>query len=245
MDPHEALAETDASSEGLLAMTAVRPRGAAVYRGAERMRIRIGNAPDELTIPEDDTQRVANRWELEIVTPEAPVMERLTLPVADPALDAYLGSDAFVQAGHEEIAAKARAIVDGEDDLWAAATRLYDWLYANIEKVSVVSIPSALDVLRSGEGDCNEHTVLYAAMARSVGIPTRIAIGLVWSDDLNAFYYHAWPEVYAGRWTWLDPTLGQIPADATHIKLLTGSVAQWTDLMGYVGRIELEVLDIE
>ena len=65
---------------------------------------------------------------------------------------------------------------------------------ALLEKKPTVSLPSALEVLRTRVGDCNEHTALYVAMARAQGIPSRIAVGLV--HLRGAFYYHAWAEVY-------------------------------------------------
>ena len=108
-----------------------------------------------------------------------------------------------------------------------------------------MSVPSALDVLDSREGDCNEHTVFFTALARAANIPTRIAIGLVWSDDSEAFCYHAWPEVYIGRWIGMDPTLGQVCADATHIRLLTGGIEKWPQLVAYIGRLSIHVLDVE
>ena len=36
-------------------------------------------------------------------------------------------------------------------------------------------------VLASGRGDCNEHTVLFVAMARALGLPARTAVGLVFA----------------------------------------------------------------
>jgi transglutaminase-like putative cysteine protease len=60
-----------------------------------------------------------------------------------------------------------------------------------------VSLPSAREVLRTRVGDCNEHTVLYVAMARALGMPAPIAVGLVFV--YGAFYDHAWPEVYLTR----------------------------------------------
>ena len=83
-------------------------------------------------------------------------------------------------------------------------------------------------MLRTKVGDCNEHTVLYVAMARALGLPARIAVGLVYLR--GAFYYHAWPEVYVaepdGRGLWLpvDPTLNQFPADPTHVRLARGGL---------------------
>ena len=121
--------------------------------------------------------------------------------------------------------------------------RIYEWVYENIEKSPVASIPSALEVLATKAGDCNEHTMLFAALARAAGVPTRIALGVVWSDVYQGFCYHAWPEVYVGRWYWMDPTLGQPLADATHIKLLTGSLSKWTQIAAFLGQLEAEVAE--
>jgi len=125
---------------------------------------------------------------------------------------------------------------------WDKALALHDWVYENIDKVPVISIPMALDVLRTMEGDCNEHTVLFTALTRAAAIPTRIAVGLVWSDQLQGFGYHAWPEVHIGHWIPMDPTLGEPVADATHIKLLNGNIDQWIQLVPYLGQLQIEVL---
>ena len=76
----------------------------------------------------------------------------------------------------------------------ARAERLTRYVNALLDKKPTVSLPSAREVLRTKVGDCNEHTALYVAMARALGIPARIAVGLVYVR--GAFYYHAWPEVY-------------------------------------------------
>ncbi len=59
-------------------------------------------------------------------------------------------------------------------------------LLAVLLKMSL-SIPSALEVLEQRAGDCNEHTVLFTALARAAGIPCRVATGLAWST--GQFYY--------------------------------------------------------
>jgi transglutaminase-like putative cysteine protease len=67
----------------------------------------------------------------------------------------------------------------------------------------------ASQVASHKEGDCTEHAVLLAALARSIGIPARVAIGtLIAREDgsLGAFG-HAWTEVYRdGAWRLLDAT---------------------------------------
>ena len=179
-----------------------------------------------------------------IVSPKQPEgIEAKTPPKA--IADAFLSSDPFVQSASPRIQEAAKLIIGDETGTWNRAMRLYEWVYENIEKVPVLSVPSALDVLDNKKGDCNEHTVLYTALARAAGIPTRIAIGIVWSEEYRAFYYHAWPEVYAGRWYWVDPTLGQPIADATHVKLLTGGIENWWQLIPYLGRIQVTIDELE
>ena len=157
----------------------------------------------------------------------------------------HLGSDVLIATEHPAIQEQAWAIVGDATDPWERSMKIYTWVYETIEKVPVISIPSALEVLRAKEGDCNEHTVLFVALARAVDVPAQVAIGLVWSDELGGFGYHAWPEVQmAEGWVPMDPTLGQVYADATHIKLLNGSIDQWPRLIPYLGQLEIEVVSI-
>jgi transglutaminase superfamily protein len=239
--PEEALEPLD-SSDGsdLIDMLAVRPSGKRPFRGAGRMTFVLSGPSEESRPPSDDTQLRGDAGRYAIVVPSV-AGEGLELRESPE----HLASDLLVQAGHPRIREAALAIVGEEKDRWQAAQRIYEWVFDSIEKRAVFSVPSALEVLDSREGDCNEHTVLYAALARAVGIPTRIAIGVVWSGDMDGFYYHAWPEVLLDRWIWIDPTLGQPIADATHIKLLTGNIKKWFQLFPYLGQLEIEVLDVE
>jgi len=239
----EALRSLDSSAGvELIHTVAVRPSGQAPFRGATEMRYRVSGGVDGMTIPTDDVQRSLDGGEYWNVVPAPPAGPITPVDLAE--FKEFLGRDSFVQTGHKRITKLAREIVGNETDPWRKAQLIYTWVFENIEKSPVLSVPSALDVLESREGDCNEHAVLYAALARSEGVPTRIAVGLVWSADLSGFYYHAWPEVYAGRWIPVDPTLGQPVADATHIKLAEGSVVQWMRLAPFLGQVGIDVMDV-
>jgi transglutaminase-like putative cysteine protease len=115
------------------------------------------------------------------------------------------------------------------------------WLAAHIERRPVVSIPSALATLEQGRGDCNEHAVLFAALARAMGIPTQVEAGIVYLQ--GRFYYHAWNRVYLDRWVTVDALFQQLPADVTHIRLARGTLADQLDLMGVMGRLKIKVID--
>lgn len=232
-----------AGGEDFLAMTSIVPTGPTPFRGARKLTVRLsGLGGDVAELPEGGGQEKIDDgvYRLTVVDAAAPEGNALA------GRAAYLAADAFVQSDHETIRQQARDILGGADDPSQQALRLHEWVFTRLDKEAVLSIPSALEVLEKRRGDCNEHTVLFTALARSVGLPTKIAIGLVWSDELAGFYYHAWPEVWVdGRWRPMDPTLDQRQADATHLKLLEGGIESWPRLIPYLGRLEIEVLDVQ
>ncbi len=169
---------------------------------------------------------------------------------APPDLDRYLRSEAFIESDAPEIQAEARrAVAPAPPTSRARAERLVRHVHALLEKKPTVSLPSALEVLRTRVGDCNEHATLYVALARALGLPARVAVGLVYLR--GAFYYHAWAEVWVedspGRGLWLsvDPTLDQFPSDATHVRLARGGLERQAAILGLVGRARLEVLEVQ
>jgi len=77
---------------------------------------------------------------------------------------------------------------------------------------------SAIDgFLKSKRGYCEQFAGSFAAMARSLGLPARVAVGFTWgqrdANDPKLFrvrgeHAHAWPEVYLGQYGWVsfEPT---------------------------------------
>lgn len=238
--PEEALKHTDPTDAiEFLDTVAIRPAGLQPFRGAKRMLIQLSGLPQNADPPNDDIQKMLDPLKYEII-PSASVESDLPDP------ETYLIGDPFVQVDHPTITDLRDTILGNIESPAEQARAIYDWVWLNILKKPVLSFPSALDIAKTREGDCNEHTVLFTALARSAGIPTRMAIGVVWSDQLDGFYYHAWPEVHIDKaWLPMDPTLGQPTADATHIKFLEGNMNTWPKLMTYLGQVQIEVLEIE
>jgi len=152
----------------------------------------------------------------------------------------YLRPSAFIQSDHQNIQTLAHRIVAGKSTSLEQVRALVGWVHRNIEKRPVLSLPDALSTLENRVGDCNEHAVLFAALARAAGIPCRLEAGLVYLK--GRFYYHAWNLVYLGRWITVDALFDQIPADVSHIRLVSGSPRQQLDLMGLIGKIHLKVI---
>ena len=164
-------------------------------------------------------------------------------------LERYLRPEPLIESDDPAIRAEAVAAAGDARQPRLVAERLTRAVNAMLEKKPTVSLPSAREVLRTKVGDCNEHTALYVAMARSIGLPSRIAVGLAYTR--GAFFYHAWPEVYLeearGRGLWLpvDPTFNQFPADATHLRLARGGLDKQAVILPMIGAIQMTIVDVE
>ncbi len=254
--PEQALAprRDGLPAEDLLAALAVPCRGVGIARPRESRKIRLvlrGGGLDPAGVASHRQlveARGTNSLELTLLSQPAPIHPRPLGPAPE-ELRPYLVSSAFIQADHPDMIQQARAIVGDRTDSWEAAVAIHDWVFRHVAKQSAISLPSALDVLRKLEGDCNEHTYLFTALARAAGLPARIHVGLVYAElpgkPEGAFYYHAWPSVHVGEWVELDPTFGQPLVDATHLSLITGELADQIKLLGLIGQASADILEAE
>ena len=154
----------------------------------------------------------------------------------------FLKPGPFIQSDNQRIRDQVREILKDKPDAspLTRARMLLDWVHTHIKKRPVLSLPDALSTLENRVGDCNEHAVLLAALARAAGIPTRIEAGLVYIK--GRFYYHAWNLMYLGKWITADSLFGQLPADVSHLRFATGSPEQQLDLMGIIGKVQLTII---
>ena len=148
---------------------------------------------------------------------------------------------------HNELIQKTAAEITGEvTDPLEKIRLLMEWMDKNIEQ-EPVDVFTALDVLSRKKAECQGHTYLYAAFSRSLKIPTRVVNGIVYAEEYGGFLYHTWAEsLLNDRWIAVDPTLGQLPVDGTHIKLVEGETS--LDLMplaDLVGRLQVQIISVE
>jgi hypothetical protein len=73
--------------------------------------------------------------------------------------------------------------------------------YAAIEDGGKIVEQSTTEILKSGVGTCGNFSNVFAAIARSMGIPTRIILGL--SLDRENAVYHAWVEIESRDGVWI------------------------------------------
>jgi transglutaminase-like putative cysteine protease len=155
--------------------------------------------------------------------------------------DNELRSTPYIQSDSPLILQQAKSIIKSDTNDLEKVMALVKWVYTNLDKKPVLSIPDALSTLRSKIGDCNEHAALFAALSRSLSIPTRVVAGVTYHEGM--FYYHAWNEVcLSGEWISLDTTKNQLPADLTHIKFVQGGTNEQIKIGALLGRLKIEVL---
>ncbi len=139
--------------------------------------------------------------------------------------------NAWVQSDAPEIRQVATRVVgDAQDDL-QKMRRLRSFVSDYITQHGLdVGYASALEVLRTRDGDCTEYAVLLAALARAEGIPTRVVTGMVYADRFSGasrvFVPHAWVQAWInGRWQSFDSALRHF--DSSHIALDAGDGDPW------------------
>jgi transglutaminase-like putative cysteine protease len=229
----------------MLRTAAIQPRGPRIDDATtvKRLRIRLEGA----AFPAGGLSGAGQTQDGDVIE----ILDRTTLlpEPAGPELAKLLLPEPFIESDAPEIVAEAKQAVGDAVDPKQKAERLTRYVGALLEKRPTVSLPSALEVLRTRVGDCNEHTALYVAMARAARLPARIAVGLVYLH--GAFYYHAWPEVFlegpSGRGVWMavDPTLDQFPADVTHVALARGGLDKQAAILPFMGQATITILEVQ
>jgi hypothetical protein len=208
----------------------------------ERLAVRLGNV--NLVGFDLDGGRQSLRGDTLRIATEPPAALVPSYRLGDASIASRfrteLAAEPLLQVNDPRIKSLAARIRGAETDPRAVAQRIERWVHDSLKKEITFGLPNATQVLASRSGDCNEHTQLYLALARAAGIPARSAAGLAWVR--GKFYYHAWPEVFLGDWVAIDPTFGEFPADASHLRFVTGGLDRQAELLRLIGNLKIDVV---
>jgi transglutaminase-like putative cysteine protease len=126
----------------------------------------------------------------------------------------HLGPDRLIPLT-DELQTLARDAVVGKDTEILRARALYDHV---MDRMSYKKVGpgwgegDAVYACDSKSGNCSDYHAYFIAVARSVGIPARFAVGAAIPanrDDGNISGYHCWAEFYAdGKWWPIDVSEG-------------------------------------
>ncbi|MFH1743254.1 MAG: transglutaminase domain-containing protein, partial [bacterium] len=209
------------------------------------MEVALSGIPSNVVVPSDLRQRCGQKgseWVCRIQS-DTPDNTPKPLPGND---HRYLKPSYAIPSSDPKILRTARRIAGGESRRHEQIRLLMEWIKDNIQQAPV-DVYSAIDVLEGKKAECQGHTLLYTAFARGLGIPTRVANGIVYTTEFKGFLYHTWAEsLVDGHWIAVDPIFHQIPADATHIKLIEGEAASdLVPLVTLIGKLSVRIIAAE
>lgn len=215
--------------------------------GVTFMEVALSGIERELSLPSDGMQQCDRRDQEIICRIRTQELDEVSQAhIENPPEDHLHLLPSQTVPSHNKLIQKTAAEITAElTDPLEKIRLLMEWIEKNIEQ-EPVDVFTALDVLSRKKAECQGHTYLYAAFARSLKIPTRVVNGIVYAEEYGGFLYHTWAEsLLNGQWVAVDPTLGQLPVDGTHIKLVEGETSM--DLMplaDLVGRLQVQILTV-
>lgn len=200
--------------------------------------LRVDETTTSLFVDEQTTQLSGRSVE---VTSERPPDGTELGPVTGPRLDPEQRA-AFTELTDETAATvrdTTQSVVGDATSRTEASRAIQDFLRSPIFRYDLNADYSrsdnpTADFLADGGGFCQQFASTFAAMARSIGIPARVAVGFTYGTagnppdsgwTISARNAHAWPEVFIDGLGWLpfEPTPGRGNPDAVG---LTGVPAQ-------------------
>jgi hypothetical protein len=184
----------------------------------------------------------------------------LRRPISGEGRENYLAKAAYLETDDARVRAHAERAVGDEKDALVCARKIEAYVRRFVSDKSMdVGFATAAEVAESGEGDCSEHAMLCAAIARVAGLPSRVVMGLVYVPGLSApgvgprgaFGYHMWTEVLVAedRWFPIDAAMGQF--DATHVAMgksdlaTTSPISQMIlPLLEAIASVRIEIVEV-
>jgi len=224
-----------------------------------------GEGIDLTDLPETDVQKVARnedgsvnvtiaRLSYESGNGKVQVEHGKTSP---PEMAEYLESNLMINLKDEKLMELGRRAAGGKLETFALADTLRRFVSEYVKSKNLnIGFATASEVARTQEGDCSEHGVLLAALGRLNGIPSRVAVGLVYVPSFagrsNIFGYHLWTQFHIdGRWLDYDAALNETECSPTRIAFSTSSLRNTgladlsLPLLSKIGAIAIDIIETE
>ena len=262
----EALAESDVFPE--IFMSTLINVKEKIPSGAKSLKMRLtlpeGSGMKMPSIPDTNMQtfkRVSDYEGLLTVRRlDWKAIRRIKSNTPPPAMKEFLRASTMVDIDDGRIKRLAKRGSRGADTPAKKADSLRKFVTEYISDKNLnIGFATASEVARNKAGDCSEHGVFLAALARAVGLPARGVSGLVCvpdgalgQTDGSAFGYHMWTQVnIAGKWVDIDAAMRQTDCDPTHIALSLmslndeGMAGDITAMLPLFGRLQIEIVSVE
>ncbi|SMF47744.1 Transglutaminase-like enzymes, putative cysteine proteases [Alteromonadaceae bacterium Bs31] len=126
-------------------------------------------------------------------------------------------------------------------------TRLETFVSRHMKKgpVNYSGYAPASEAFKSRSGDCTEQALLLAAMGRAAGVPTRVAVGLAYSNERfygrsHVFVPHAWVQAWVGdKWKSFDSGMEGFTSGHIALGLSDGEQGKYMEIMQQLHALEI------
>jgi hypothetical protein len=199
-----------------------------------------GDFPLDKAFPSDARQTVTTldpktrTIDLTVTAVRTPVQPKVQPPAPDKD---YLADCYYIDWDNPLVkkhAAAAIARLPNTATAWDKAKAVEKWVHQNIKQVEFSqAMGTCGNTAKELSGDCTEHAMLACGMCRSLGIPSKTAIGMVYADTRNGpvMAYHMWFEVWVDDgWVALDAIMGLGSVGPGHVKIAD---AHWNGEKGF------------
>ncbi len=150
-----------------------------------------------------------------------------------PDLSQYLKPTLNCQSTSSEIISKSNTITKSSTSNYNKAMRIFNWVRDHVTYSFYYNTKyGALGTLNSRKGNCCDHSHLFVALSRAVGLPARYVHGNCTFSSGNR-YGHVWAQVYINN-KWYN-------ADAISSGNSLGVINNWNtktaNIDGYYGEL--------
>lgn len=218
-----------------------------------RTRLTWKDTPLESMNLEDFRQRIdrqsheQEKYEVELQLTQPGVVENAPpIPVTDPVFAEFLGEDEFIRPKDPSIRDRAREWSAGSVTTLDAVRKLTHQVAEFLQGGELIAETlSGPEVLACRKGKCSEFTTLLASLTRSVGVPTRVALGM--RLVAGQWMGHMWCEVWVGQWIPVDATADEVGGSPALLKLTHSNTVAGTQKVRWAmtKSLDVELLDFE
>ncbi|MCX6741872.1 MAG: transglutaminase-like domain-containing protein [Candidatus Pacearchaeota archaeon] len=152
----------------------------------------------------------------------------------------YTKSTNFTDSNNFKIKNKAQQLAQGSTDSFEILYKLAEYVKNSMAyDLNFNELKKASEIIEEKKGVCAQYTILFNALSRALGFPTRYISGVAYSTASDSFEEHAWSEVWLPEIGWVpfDTTFGQYGwLDTYHIALKKGLDAGESSIVyNYIG----------
>ena len=152
------------------------------------------------TIPQGGTAGISITYHMKLTSTlwEVDAEDSALVSNIPDSYDKYLGKEWKIDPTDANVVDLANRIVGSEQNVYKILLKIFRWMDDNLEyKVERSAEPLyCYQTLAAMAGDCDDQSILLASLARAVGVPVWLNLGIIYDPVRNYWGGHGWNNVY-------------------------------------------------